>query len=244
MSILITGGSKGIGRAIALRFSYSGNHVFINYHADDGAAEKTALEVEARGAHPHLLKIDVGTIQGSRDVLQWVSETVTRLDQLVHAAVQPLHGPLLESNASLFTQALNLNATALLYLVQAALPLLGESSCIFYLSSLGSERVIPNYAALGVAKAQGESLIRYMASELATRGIRANTIAPGPVDTEAYRAMFPTDGDRRLSIAAKAAGGQSMTPEMVADIIEFLTSEAASMIQGQVIVVDGGVSLR
>ncbi len=111
--------------------------------------------------------------------------------------------PTLQVNPDDCTRALNLNGTALLYLVQAALPILKRGSSVLFLSSRGGRTVIKNYAAVGVGKALAESLLRYLAVELAPRGVRINAIAPGAVDTDALRAVFTADTDKILKIAAE-----------------------------------------
>ena len=131
-----------------------------------------------------------------------MAERTERLDQLVHCAVRAIPRPALDCDADDFTAAVNLNGTALLYLVQAADPLLVRDSTVFFLTSRGGRTVVPNYAAIGVAKALAESLVRYLASELAPRGVRINTIAPGVVETDALRALF---GEQAAEIARHAA---------------------------------------
>jgi enoyl-[acyl-carrier protein] reductase III len=244
MAILVTGGSKGIGRAIAVRFAQPGNAVFLNYHRADAAAEEAAEEIRSRGAEPHLIKGDVGTPEGARQVVEQVAERTDRLDQLVHGAVDPYAAPALEADLERFTQAAHLNGLGLLYLVQPALGLLGEGSTIFFLSSRGSHTVVPNYVGIGPAKALAESLIRYLAVELAPRGIRANVVSAAALPTDALRAVVP-DLDDRLDAMAKAnPSGRNLDFEDVTAAVEFLASDAAKMIQGQVVMIDGGLTLR
>ena len=241
MAILITGGTKGIGRAIALRFAEPGVDVFLNYRGDDEAAREAHSLVEAAGARCHLIKQDVGTPEGARAVLAQAAEKVDRLDQLVHCAVRAIPKPALECDAHDFTAAVNLNGTALFYLVQAADPLLARGSTVFFLTSRGGRTVVPNYAAIGVAKALAESLVRYLASELAPRGIRINCVAPGVVETDALRALF---GDQAADIAKHAAetnpSGRGVRDEDYTGLIRFLASPEASFVQGQTIFVNGG----
>ena len=241
MSILITGGTKGIGRAIALAFAEPGGDVFLNYHGDDDAAHEARCLVEGTGARCHLIKQDVGTPEGAETVLAQVAERVERLDQLVHCAVRAVPKPALDCDAHDFTAAVNLNGTALLYLVQAADPLLQRGSTVFFLTSRGGRTVVPNYAAIGVAKALAESLVRYLASELAPRGIRVNSIAPGVVETDALRALF---GEQASEIAKHAAetnpSGRGVRDEDYTSVIRFLASPEAAFVQGQTIFVNGG----
>ena len=243
MTALVTGGSKGLGRAIAVRLAGQGQQIFVNYHADTAAAKAAADEIAATGATPHLVKGDVSTPEGAADVLAQVRMETDRLDQVVHAAVTPLAGPVLEMDPGDFTRAVTLNGVALQYVVQAALPLLGRGSSVFFLSSRGSTAVVPGYAALGSAKALGEMLIRYLAKELAPRGVRANTVSAGPLDTEALRAVIP-DADARLKAAADAnPSGRGLEFADVAETVAWLASPAAGMVQGQTVFVDGGLYL-
>jgi len=243
VAILVTGGSKGIGRAIALRFARPGNAVFINFHADGDAAAETTREIEERGAAAHAVRADVSTPDGARELLARVAERTERLDQLVHCAVDPLSAPVLEVDPERFRRAVELNGVALVYLVQAALPLLGSGSTVFLLSSRGSHRAIPGYAALGAAKALGESLVRYLAVELAPRGVRANVVSAGALDTEAFRAAL-TNPEERLAAAARAnPSGRGLRFEDVTAVVEMLASPEAQMVQGQTVMVDGGLDL-
>jgi NAD(P)-dependent dehydrogenase (short-subunit alcohol dehydrogenase family) len=241
MAILVTGGTKGIGLAIALRFAKPGTDVFLNYHADEAAAAKANAAVETAGARCHVIREDVGTPEGARRTLDAVKAVTDRLDQLVHCAVKVVPGPLLDIDPVALTQAINLNGTALAYLAQAARPLFRRGSTVFFLSSRGSRVPLPNYAAVGAAKSLAESLIRYLALELAPLGVRANCVAPSAVDTDALRQVYgvKTDEIMRQS-AATNPSGRNVTDDDYCSLIEFLASPAAEMIQGQVIFVTGG----
>lgn len=241
MAILVTGGTKGIGLAIARRFAKPGADVFLNYHADADAAARAVSEIEALGARCHAIREDVGTPDGARRLLAAVAKQTDRLDQLVHCAVKVLPAPLMEVDLDAFTQAINLNGTALVYLVQAAKPLLKSGSTVFFLSSRGSRTPLPNYAAVGAAKSLAESLVRYLSLELAPLGVRANCVAPSAVDTEALRQVYGerTDEIMRQSAAANPSG-RNVTDDDYCSLVEYLASPSAAMIQGQVIFVTGG----
>jgi enoyl-[acyl-carrier protein] reductase III len=244
MAICVTGGSSGFGRAIAERFARDGNDVFINYHANDEAAAEAEAAVAAAGGTPHLIKADVGTVEGVRAVIEAVREHTDRLDQLVHCAALAINGPLLELDPEELRHSVIVNGLALVDLIREAGPLLGEGSAVFYLSSRGGRFVIPEYGALGTAKALGEHVVRYLAKELGPRGIRVNTIAPGAVDTAALRAMFPESYGDRLAAAARANPlGRGVEAEDAAALIERLCAPELEMVNGQTITVDGGLSL-
>jgi len=245
MNTLITGGSKGIGGALALRLAGPGSTVFVNYHSDDASAQATVRGIAERGGEAVPLKIDVGSAEGCRRLLDEVKSRVDQLDLLVHGAVTSVTGPTLELDPADYARAVELNGSALLYLTQAALPLLKPGSAVVFLSSKGSVAAVPNYAALGAPKAMAEALVRYLAVELAARGVRVNTVSSGPLDTDAFRGMFPQGADERLAAAAAAnPSGRGLEIDDVLGLIEFLTTDAAAMIQGQRLHVDGGLYLR
>jgi enoyl-[acyl-carrier protein] reductase III len=245
MAILVTGGSSGLGRAIAERFAPDGNDVFVNYHANDEAAAEAEAAIAAAGGSPHLVKADAGTVAGVRVVIEAVrAEGVEHLDQLVHCAAKAVNGPLLEVDPEELRESVIVNGLALVDLCREAGSLLGEGSNVFYLSSRGGRFVIPEYGALGIAKALGEHVVRHLAKELGPRGVRVVTVAPGAVDTAALRAMFPDTYQDRLTAAAKANPlGRGVEMEDAAALVEALCQSQLEMVNGETITVDGGLSL-
>lgn len=251
MAILVTGGSSGLGRAIAERFAgggidsaREGADVFVNYHANDEAAAAAEAAIAAAGGTPHLIKADVGTVAGVREVMDVVRAHADRLDQLVHCAAKAVNGPLLELDPEELRESVILGGLTLVDLIREAGPLLGRGSTAFYLSSRGGRFVIPEYGALGTAKALGEHVVRYLAKELGPRGIRVFTIAPGAVDTAALRAMFPDTYQDRLAAAAAANPlGRGVEMDDAAALVEALCDPRLEMVNGQTIAVDGGHSL-
>ena len=185
-SVFVTGGSRGIGRAIALRFARDGaSRVAIKYLRDDQAAEETAAELRTLGAEPVLVR---GNVTSAR-VLEEVA-ALGPLDVLVHNAATGVIRPALETDDRHWDWTLNANARALLQLARVAAPKMPTGSSIVAISSLGSQRVLPNYVLIGASKAALESVVRYLAVELAPRGIRVNTVSGGVVETAALE-HFP-----------------------------------------------------
>jgi enoyl-[acyl-carrier protein] reductase III len=237
-SVLVTGGSRGIGREIALRFAEEGaSRVAIGYLRNDRAAEAVADELRGRGAEPVLVR---GNVSSSR-----IADEVTalgKLDALVHAAATGVVRPALEAEDKHWDWTLNANARALLSLVRAAAPSMDAGSAIVAVSSLGSIRVLENYALIGTSKAALESLVRYLAVELAPRGIRVNAVSGGVVETGALD-HFPNRGQMLEDARTKTPAGRMVETRDIADAVLFLCGPGAEMIRGQTLVVDGGFSL-
>jgi NAD(P)-dependent dehydrogenase (short-subunit alcohol dehydrogenase family) len=244
MAILITGGTKGIGLAIGKAFATPAATVILNYFSDDAAARKSKADIEALGAACHLVKADAGTIDGCRKIAEASRRAASRIDQVVHCAVDAYATTTLAADPERFTRAVNTNGVSLLYLVQSVLPLLVKGSTIFFLSSRGGRVVVPNYAAIGVGKALSESLVRYLAVELAPKGIRVNCIAPSIVETDAVRTLF---GDKSAELVRHSAetnpSGRNVEATDYTNLLKFLASPEAEFITGQVVFVNGGSNL-
>jgi enoyl-[acyl-carrier protein] reductase III len=237
-SAFVSGGTRGIGKAIALRFARGGaERVAVGYMRNDAAAEEAAEELRSAGAEPVLIR---GNVTSSR-----VADEVAALgplDALVHNAATGVIRPALETDEKHWNWTLGANAQALISLAKAAAPQMAPGSTIVGISSLGAQRVLENYALVGASKAALESVIRYLAVELAPRGIRVNGVSGGVVETGALE-HFP-NREQMLSWSAKRTpAGRLVEPDDIAAAVEFLCSPDADMIRGQTVVVDGGFSL-
>jgi enoyl-[acyl-carrier protein] reductase III len=237
-SVLVTGGSRGIGKAIALRFAERGaKRVAIGYLRNDRAAEETAEELRTAGAEPLLLR---GNVASERVAAQ--TSELGPFDALVHNAATGVIRPALETEDKHWDWTLNANARALLTLARACAPQMPEGSSIVGVSSLGSVRVLDNYVLVGVSKAALEAVVRYLAVELAPRGIRANAVSAGVVETGALE-HFPNREQMIADSLARTPAGRLVEPADVADAVLFLCSPDAEMVRGQTLIVDGGFSL-
>ena len=237
-SVLVTGGSRGIGKAIALRFAELGaGRVAIGYLRNDRAAEETAEELRAAGAEPVLVR---GNVASERVVGEVAA--LGSLDVLVHNAATGVIRPALATEDKHWGWTLDANARALLSLTRAAAPSMPSGSSIVGISSLGAQRVLENYVLVGTSKAALESILRYLAVELAPRGIRVNTVSAGVVETEALE-HFPNREEMVRSGRERTPAGRLVDPRDVADAVAFLCSPEAEMIRGHTLVVDGGYSL-
>jgi enoyl-[acyl-carrier protein] reductase III len=244
MAILIAGGTKGIGLSIAKAFAEDAGDVILGYHSDEVAAGMAAEAVADAGGRPHLVKADAGTPEGCAAMAETARAVAGRLDQVVHCAVDAYASTALSADPAQFARAVTTNGTSLLFLVQAVLPLLSRGSTVFYLTSRGGRIVVPNYASVGVAKALAESLMRYLAVELAPRGVRINAIAPAIVETDAVRTLFGAEaGDLVRAAASHNPSGRGVTDTDYTSLMRWLASPPAEFIQGQVIFVNGGANL-
>ncbi|HXG77198.1 MAG TPA: SDR family oxidoreductase [Gaiellaceae bacterium] len=236
-SVLVTGGTRGIGKAIALRLAALGaRRVALGYLRGDRAAEETAAELEAAGAEPVLVRGHVASARVAEEVA-----ALGPLAALVHAAATGVIRPVLETEDKHWDWTLSANARALLSLTRAAAPAMPHGASVVALSSLGAARVLEDYALVGVSKAALEALVRYLAVELAPRGIRVNAVSAGVVETGALE-HFPQK-EAMLAMGGRNPAGRMVTPEDVAGAVAFLCSPDAEMIRGQTLVVDGGWSL-
>jgi len=237
-SVLVTGGSRGIGKAIALRFAELGaKRVAIGYLRNDRAAEGAAEELRAAGAEPLLLR---GNVASERVVEE--AAGLGPFDVVVHNAATGVIEPALEVQDKHWDWTLSANARALLSLARALAPGMREGASFVGISSLGSTRVLENYVLVGVSKAALEAVVRYLAVELAPRGIRVNAVSAGVVETGALE-HFPNREEMISSGLKRTPAGRLVEPRDVADAVAFLCSDAAKMVRGQTLVVDGGFSL-
>ena len=237
-SVLVTGGSRGIGRAIALRLARDGAaRVAIGYLRNDTAAEATAAELRALGAEPVLVR---GNVSSERVLAE--IETLGPLSVVVHNAATGVARPALETEDKHWDWTLNANARAFLALTRATAPQMAAGSAIVALSSLGAGRVLPNYTLVGTSKAALEALVRYLAVELAPRGIRVNAVSASLVETGALD-HFGNKEELLAAAREKTPAGRMVTVDDVAGAVRFLCSDDALMVCGHVLVVDGGFSL-
>lgn len=241
---LVTGGSRGIGRAISLELARQGATVIINYFRNTPAAEETIRLVEAEGAKAHSIKAHLGDPGKIHRLFSEIRELFGNLDILINNAASGVQRTALELEPQHWDWTMNINARAPWLCSKEATPLMvGRGGKIVNISSLGSHKVSDLYTAVGVSKAALENLTRYLAVELAPLNINVNAVSGGLVLTEALE-HFPNREEMIQAATNKTSAGRMVKPEDIANAVTFLCSEQAEMIRGQTIIVDGGMNLR
>jgi enoyl-[acyl-carrier protein] reductase III len=236
---LVTGASRGIGRAIAQKLASAGCDVAINYYNSAEEAETLCVEIRGMGRRACALQASVGIPDSVDDMFAELGKHFDRLDILVSNAASGVLKPALEMTLKHWRWCLETNALALNLLAQRAVPLMRAGASIIAMSSLGASRAMPDYGFIGASKAALESLVRTLAQELGPRRIRVNAVSAGVVDTDALR-YFPNREELLANFARRTPAGPVLTPQDVAGAVYLLCLPEAAMITGHTLVVDGG----
>jgi enoyl-[acyl-carrier protein] reductase III len=240
---LVTGSSRGIGKAIALELASQGVSVVVNYARDRNAAIQTVNEITDLGVKCFMVRAHLGEPAKIIEMFQKIDQHFGRLDILVNNAASGVQRPAVELEVKHWDWTLDINLRAPWLCAKEASKLMTNGGHIINISSLGARLTLPNYLAVGVSKAGLETLTRYLAVELASRGIVVNAVAGGLVETAALT-HFPNKDRLLADSRERTPSGRLVSPEDMARVVSFLCTDAAEMIRGQVIVVDGGISLR
>jgi enoyl-[acyl-carrier protein] reductase III len=241
---LVSGGSGEIGRVVALALAARGAHVVVGYARREERALEVAESARGLGVDALAARVDVTSQALVNEFVRTARNHFGRIDILVSGAAAGRMLPVLEMDLRGWSYTLSVNAAALMLLCQAAVPLMRQGGWgrIVALSSMGVQRVVPRYGALGASKAALETLVRYLAHDLAPHGITANTVTAPYVDTDALDRI----GDREAALAgmrARTPAKRNVRPADIAGVVGLLCSDDAAMVQGQTIVVDGGWGL-
>lgn len=243
---LITGSGRGIGRAIAIKLAQKGADIVVNYVRNQKPAEEVVEIVRALGRESFAIRANVGKVEDIEALFQAVEENFGGLDILINNAASGFNRPAMQQKVTGWDHTMNVNARALLFAAQKAVPLMEKrgGGWIVSISSPGGSRVLPDYIAVGASKAALESLTRYLAVELAPANIHVNAVSPGIVLTDALQHFASLGNPEVISRTTQnTPAGRLVTPEDVASVIAFLCTPEAAMIRGQVIVIDGGYTL-
>ena len=240
-TVLITGGSRGIGKAIALEFAARGADIAFNYIRSHKAAADTQSEIEALGVRCLRVRAHLGDSTKVHELFAELKSTFGKLDVLVNNAASGVQRSATDLEEKHWDWTLNVNAKAPWLCSIEASKLMSDGGSIVNITSQGSSKVLPYYFSVGTSKAALESLTRYLAVELAPNNISVNAVSGGYVQTGALD-HFP-NRESMMEAGRSAPAGRMVTAEDIARVVAFLCTEDAAMIRGQVIVVDGGYTL-
>ena len=240
---VVLGGSRGIGRAIAERLARERCHVVVNFSRRLDDAEATVAAIAAAGGSAEIAQADIGDLDQIRALFAGLRERHDHIDILVNNAARGIERPrdALKAMPKHLLHTLQVNVLGPWFCSQEAAKTMPSGGRIVSLSSLGASRYAPRYAAVGVSKAALEALTRYLAVELAPRGIAVNTVSAGLVEGSEGLRMFPPEMAGLLE--RRIPAGRNVRPDDVAALVAFLCSEEAALICGQTIMIDGGFSL-
>ena len=238
----VTGGSRGIGKAIAIEFANRGVHIAFNYFRSDSAALETQKEIEALGVRCVRIRANIADSSKLITIFERIEKEFNTLDILVNNAASGIQRSASDLTEKHWEWTMNVNAKAAWMCSIRASQLMSKGGNIINITSQGSSKVLPYYFSVGTSKAALESMTRYLAVELAPKNISVNAVSGGYVNTNALE-HFPNREDM-IKAGDQTLPGRPVEAQDIAKMVAFLCTDDAEMVRGQVITVDGGVSLR
>jgi NAD(P)-dependent dehydrogenase (short-subunit alcohol dehydrogenase family) len=246
---VVTGGSRGLGKDMALRLGQQGNDVIITYQSQKEAADAVVAEIEAGGQKAAALHLDVSdfkTLDGFLKEVKQALETkwnVSAFDFLINNAGIGATIPFVQVTENDFDRFMNIHFKSVYFLTQKSLPLMNDNGRIINISTGTTRFAVPGYSVYASMKGAIETFTRYLAKEVGARGITANVVAPGPIETDFNNGATRSNPERKAIMAAQTALGRVGQAEDIGGIIAFLCSKDAGWINGQRIEASGGISL-
>lgn len=246
---LITGSGRGIGKVMALRFASEGADIVVNFFRNREPAEETAQEIRQLGRRALVVKANVADEDALQELFAQISDEFGRLDILINNAASGFNRSVMDQRVKGWDWTMNINARSALFTTQQAVLLMEKNGggYVVNMSSIGAHRVLPEYVVVGASKAALEAVTRYLGVELSERNIVVNAVSAGVVDTDALRhfpEMKDTVEDYLQRTAEHTPAGRNVTSEDVAGVVAFLCTPEAAMIRGQVVLIDGGFTLK
>jgi NAD(P)-dependent dehydrogenase (short-subunit alcohol dehydrogenase family) len=246
---LVTGGSRGLGKDMALSLAKKGINVILTYHSKKNEAEAVALQIEQSGVKAAVLQFSAGEVKSFDGFLDQVKSVLKEkfnaegFDFLINNAGTGLNKSFAETTEEEFDDTVNIHLKGVFFLTQKSLPMINDRGRIVNISSGLARFTMPNRAAYGTMKAAVETLSRYMALELGKRQIAVNTVAPGAIATDFSGGVVRDNPQVNAFIAGGTALGRVGQPEDIGGVVAFLCTDDARWINAQRIEVSGGVNL-
>ena len=243
----VSGSSRGIGRACALKFAQAGADVILNYATSRAAAMDVANQIIAMGRRVWVIKADIGEEEDVDCMMEYIRNEIGQLDILVSNAATGGFRPLLASKTNHFQTAMNINVLALIHLVRGAMPLLEKGQDrgkVVTISSHGSHMALPMYGLIGGSKAALESIARHLTLEVGDRGVNVNVVKSGLVETDSTKKLPFSDQMFAERQNKSMVGARDLLAEDVANAVLFLASPLSDLVQGETLTVDGGSAIH
>ncbi|MEV4887648.1 SDR family oxidoreductase [Chitinophaga ginsengisegetis] len=246
---LVTGGSRGLGRDMALRLAEKGIHVILTYHSREKEALEVVAQIEQAGQKAAALQLDAGNVKSFDTFFNQLKEVLkntfntNRFDFLINNAGIGRNAPIGEVSEEMFDELMNVHFKGVYFLTQKSLDLLNDGGGIINVSSGLARMSIPRYSAYGAMKGAVEVFTRYLAAELGPRGIKANAIAPGAIATDFSGGHVRDNEQVNKQISGMTALGRAGLPEDIGGVVAFLCTEDARWITAQRIEISGGMNL-
>jgi len=246
---LITGGSRGLGKEMALRMADAGHDVLITYNSQRESADEVVNQIRSRGRKAAALQFDASDFNSIHDFVTAVGKSLessfasSTFDFLVNNAGMGATIPFMQATEEQFDQFMNVHFKTVFFLTQRLLPKMNDGGRIINLSSGTTRFAMPGYAIYSSMKGAIEVFTRNLAKEIGARGITVNVVAPGPIETDFNNALIRSSPDRKKILSANTALGRVGEAEDIGGVVVFLCSEDARWITGQRIEVSGGINL-
>lgn len=235
---IVTGGSRGIGRAISIKLSEMGASVVFNYVNDKESAEKLVEDIGIKGGNAIALKADVGVVSDIERMFELAVSTYGRLDYLINNAGIATYKKVENFSEEEFDRICNINLKGVFFCCREAARLMADNGVIVNIGSTVTRVMLPTYGAYAATKGAVEQITKVLAKELGSRGIRVNTLSPGPVDTELFRRGKTTEQIDQM--ASMASLGRIGNVDDIADMVALLIDERSGWVTGQNILANGG----
>ncbi len=246
---LVTGGSRGLGKDMALRLAEKGNDVIITYNSNQAEAEAVVAQVQALGRKAKAIQLNLSVFSAIDDFVKAVSDALIqafdgrKLDYVVNNAGMGATIPFVNATEADFDSFMNVHFKGVYFLTQKLLPHLNDGGGIVNISTGTTRFCIPGYSIYSSMKSALETFTRYLAKELGQRGIRANVVAPGPIETDFNSAAIRTNAQMKGYLASITALGRVGEAEDIGSVVAFLCSDESRWVNGQRVEVSGGINL-